>query len=229
MERSCQVAGCGRNAVTRGYCGMHYKRVLRTGDPGPPETLRVRETCRVDGCDKPVDAKELCHGHYQRVLRGHSEIKTPLRGSLDSCLVESCDQTVQAKGLCGTHYKRLRKHNDPMADLPIRRVSGTGYLSHGYKIIPVPPELRYLSRGDTSLAEHRLVMAIHLGRPLAQDEQVHHKNGIRDDNRLENLELWSTSHPSGQRATDLIEFAHVIIDRYGDEYQLLALAEFDET
>ena len=83
--------------------------------------------------------------------------------------------------------------------------------------MPVPEHLRHLVNGQTSAAEHRLVMAEYLARPLYPGEVVHHLNGIRTDNRIENLELWSTDHPKGQSIQDKIAFAIRTLLQYQPE------------
>lgn len=65
--------------------------------------------------------------------------------------------------------------------------------------------------------EHIVVMEQVLGRFLEPGENVHHKNGIRWDNRPENLELWSRSQPYGQRVSDKVSHAIEILSTYKPE------------
>jgi hypothetical protein len=64
------------------------------------------------------------------------------------------------------------------------------------------------------MVQHRYIMEQHLGRPLLKEENVHHINGNRSDNRIENLELWNTRQPKGQRIPDKIEYAIEILKQY---------------
>ncbi len=70
--------------------------------------------------------------------------------------------------------------------------------------------------GGRSGHMHVLVMEQILGRPLRPNETVHHRNGVRDDNRRENLELWSKSQPAGQRVADKLAWAREFVALYGD-------------
>lgn len=133
------------------------------------------------------------------------------------CTVDGCDRGAFVRGLCRPHAYRKRKYGDVQADKPIRKSTGNGTLSHGYRTVPVPVELRHLTNGERRAAEHRLVMAQMLGRALFADESVHHRNGDRLDNRPANLELWSRWQPSGQRVEDKVAHALAVLARYAPE------------
>lgn len=67
------------------------------------------------------------------------------------------------------------------------------------------------------VTQHRVVMESIVGRPLRAEESVHHRNGVRADNRPGNLELWSKSQPTGQRVTDKVAWAVELLELYAPE------------
>ena len=135
------------------------------------------------------------------------------------CSVEGCGAHVASHGLCPVHWKRFQRRVTTDKHVRTRKpyVGPSGYVYE-----------RVEGKRQGQL-QHRLVMERHLGRPLRDNETVHHKNGIRTDNRIENLELWVSWQPHGCRVEDLLAFAVEVIQRYGDREfvgrQLLAVLE----
>lgn len=200
---------------------MHRWRVRYKNDPGPTGNLKrghpKPETCEVEGCTRPPVKRTYCGMHYQRLHKtgklGPAEpVKTaePVR---TPCSVDGCDRPRKGRLYCHLHSERLRRTGEvgPVQPTRTRGVVNPGKRG-GYVRRTMPDGRRVL--------EHVLVMEQHFGRRLVDGENVHHKNGIRHDNDLGNLELWLVVQPTGQRVEDLMKY----IAEYHAEAMLAMLA-----
>lgn len=169
---------------------------------------------------RQIFCSSKCRGNaYYRAKKGFQ-----LKLSYLKCTV--CSKNFFQKRVNNTEYcskscKKLgvfRKY----AGLPVegdrQHVRGSGHIqANGYRVIS-RNHLNAKQRsknGKGQILEHVWIMSNHIGRPLTDNETVHHKNGIRHDNRIENLELWSHSHPPGQRVEDKIQWCKEFLTVYG--------------
>ncbi len=131
------------------------------------------------------------------------------------CEMKNCKKKHVTKGMCQMHYRRHMLYGDPKTLLNKKWVNKRGIGTGGYVVLYDISHPNATKNGQ--IKEHRLVMAEHLGRPLRKGENVHHKNGVRHDNRIENLELWNTVQPKGQRIEDKVKYAIEILEQYAPE------------
>lgn len=225
QKKPCQQDGCDQNAASKGYCETHYRRLRNGGDMTAPIRHKVASykgaDCKEDGCDRPARAKGWCQMHWQRARKG-VPLDDPLRITMRNegqCQHPGCPREQEVKFLCKVHYNRRYQGLDMDAPVEMPKKYDVSRDRRGpeggYVQVRVPGHFgKPVANSRNWYDEHRYVWECYWGEPLGEGENIHHKNGFKDDNRLENLELWTVSQPAGQRAIDLLEWADAIIAKY---------------
>ena len=184
LTKICSVDGCSKVYFAKGLCRKHYRRFSSYGRLHKiryPRNEKIRK-CKVEDCNGIHYAKDFCQKHYDR-LRNYGRLNRvqPYNTGPYVCKVDNCNRDGYTKGFCETHYIRLRRYGRLHKKPPNNHI---WINASGYKTI------RYNGK---SVHQHRQIMETHLGRPLTQKETVHHINGDKIDNRIENLSLMTIS------------------------------------
>ena len=170
-------------------------------------------------CSQGADMENVkickeCGKEFKRSAKNRSLVCPVCKHNKQRVKCSTCDNLVFAGTLQCLKCHRL---NHPQSGEFNKNWKG-GKTKHkkGYVLVLAKEHAR-ASGNNVYVFEHILVMEEVLGRYLLPGENVYHKNGIKDDNRPENLELWVTKQPSGQRPEDLVSWAEEILKLYAPE------------
>lgn len=221
-EKTCSgVAECGKKHCAQGFCSPCYQAKKVKGEIFNKPPVNAGNICSVEGCEKEARTKGLCVAHYEKFLKYGDPLAYAPRRTGVPCAIEGCKNSAIARGWCRMHYGRWTQTGDPLGtkikNWKKDKVDEQGYIQ---VFAPDHPNARKSNR----VPKHRMVMSEFLGRALRKNENVHHINGVKTDNRIENLELWVTTQPKGQRPQDLVAHAKKILKIYaGEEAKLKKL------
>jgi hypothetical protein len=214
MQRDCVVCGQAYEvkSARQKYCSLRCK--FGTGECVLCHTPFVRKgnttgnfcslKCWYEWHERSNDKEcPICH----KVFHPASAVRK-------TCSYECADQirrTAKRNTQCETCGKKLNPSCHPRTrfcstscSARNRNHKGSFHKPNGAKRPHTSGYIQIKHNGQWVM-EHRLAMEQTLGRPLLKTDRVHHMNGVRDDNRPENLELWTVDHkdPPGVRVSDL--------------------------
>jgi hypothetical protein len=181
-------------------------------------------TCPVCGTEVPAHKKYCSPEHYREATKGKSRRRRSDSGTRrigwwhGHCAGPGCHNFIAKRpsdvgeeNYCSRGCFLRTRRNAPQIGRPNKPIGSKGRHPDGYVTVKVGQG----SRGWR--LEHIVMMERHLGRPLLPGETVHHVNGVKDDNRVDNFELWVSSQPKGQRPEDIVEWAVEMLGRYAPE------------
>ena len=206
---------CGRKCRDF-YCG----RIRNKLDPH----LTTLKTNTCPHCETRFFIKE---GSNKKFCSHHCNIERKKRHTEKALVCDCCSKTFLMKrdvparwcsDKCRSLARYRRNTGYPEKAPRTKSEYGGGYVNkQGYRI--VYKDHPNANKRTKIILEHIYIMSTLLGRPMKKGETVHHKNGIRSDNRTENLELWSTSQPPGQKIEDKITWAIEFLESYGHKVE----------
>lgn len=181
VVRTCE--GCGKE-----------QSLKRRGLPYEYRKGNLARQCKACLEGKPLTAEEVPSRHYLLNTFRHEKVNGRSEAVVDrECSTCGFVDVVRVRSI--RESRRLGYSLDPRCAKC--RWPGETITSSGYRLLFAPDHPARTK--DGYVPEHRLVMEREMGRFLYAWETVHHKNGVRQDNRPENLQLRTGKHGQGVR------------------------------